>query len=429
MANGGFYYAEESVTYNAANYNTVRDWAYAVHVARCKAFARSTQKGADTYYGGFWNTDYTVSDLEEYIPYDPDDPDSYMLVINIQDLHKSDVDPTGQYPAFVTIFENGRTLTHYAIITSNGFTNNLAYTSDPTKGLYIPSSKFGGDGYYKFIPFDLAHAFAANGFANPSNIQTGDIGNGELPITTICGLNCSQTGSSTYTGNASNSIVYNPTEGITYTFGYAVKDLAIECFYKTSESAAGMMWSIIGNIFTGDLGYDDESMLFSKFPFGYYAPWRNSFNEKNGLTASEYSYLASNSRIECDVLRDDGWSYRYKSHGLSVPSIASMMPSYMPFRSSSSSPQRLKWASGCVGFSFDPGYNYVRSFDGIDGLGNNTKGFIRDDLLRVVSIFATRIGGATYQGSNFVAMNMGTPQNYQDFGILLGWDPSNPSII
>lgn len=430
MATGGFYYAEESVTYNAANYSTVRDWAYAVHVARCKAFARSTKKGADTYYGGFWNTDYTVSDLEEYIPFDPDDPDSYMLVINIQDLHPSTDDPTGQYPAFLTVFENGRSLTKYVIITSNGFTNNASYSSDPTKGLYIPNEKFNGNGTYKFLPIDMAHMFCANGLSTYQDITQGTLGNGELTISTPYGVNFGDYTSTGQTSNG-NGIIYRPTEGVTYTFGYAVKDLAIECFYKNSNfaSGTGMMWSIIGNIFDGDLDYDDDTMLFAKFPFGEFAPYRNGQDERNGLSLSQYSYYGNTNKLSCDCLCEDGWSYKKAIVGNSVLSKGCLLPSFAPFRSNSNSPQKLKWAAGCMGFAFDCGYNATRTFAGIDGLGNNTKGFVRDDILRFVSAMATRTGGSTYKNGEFVAMNMGAPQESMEFGVILGWDSTNQSIL
>lgn len=430
MTTGGFGYHEESIRYVSADYTTKRSWCLAVHVARCKAFALASRMDpSNGDFGGMWITDPTTIDISVFVPFDPDDPDSHGVTIGIQDLHKSDVDPSGQYPAFLTIFENPVSYAHYAIITSNGFTNESSYSSDPSKGLYIPTSKFCGNGYYKNIPYDLAHAYAANGFGDPSDITSGTISNGELTISTICGLNYSQTSSTTYTSNNSNAIIYNPTEDATYTFGYAIKDLAIECFYKTSSSSAGMLWSIIGNIFTGDLGFDDDTAYFSKFPFGFYAPWRNGFNERNGLSISDYSYLSSNDYIECDVLQDDGWSYRYKSSGLNITSVPLMLPSFLPLRSNSNSPDKLKWSSGCIGFSFASGYNNVRTFGGIDGLGNNTKGFVRDDVLRFVSIFATRTGGATYKGGELVAMNMGTPQINLEFGVLLGWDPDNQSIL
>lgn len=432
MANGDFMYAEASVTYNAATYATTKDWAYAVHVARCKAFVYATQKGTGLdQFGGRWNCDYTVQDLEEYFPLDPDDPDSDMYMLAIQDLNKDQVDLGGNYPAFYTVFQEGGSLAAYAIITARGFSNQNSMASDISKGLYIPSDMLAGNGTYKFVPIDLAHMFGCNGIQSYQNIKAGTLGNGELPVSTPYGVNFADTTSTTSTSTNSNGIIQNPTEGVTYTFGYAVKGLAIECFYKNSlfQSNTGMLWSLIGNIFAGELGYDDQTMLFSKFPFGYINLYRNGQNEKAGLSASDYSYYIDHNKIDCDCLCDNGWSYRHSIVGQSVLSKASLLPSYMPYRSSSATPQKLKWSAGCLGFAFDVGYQTVRNFAGIDGLGNNTKGYLRDDVFRFVPITATRIGGATYQGSNFVSMYMGYPQNSLEFGVLLGWDMSNPSII
>lgn len=431
MSTGQFGYAEKSITYAAADYSTVRAWALAVHIARCEAFFRACQKNLNSgTYGGVWNTDYTVSDLEEYIPYNPDDPDSENFVLYIQDLHPSNIDTTGQYPAFLTVFENGRSITKYVIITSNGFTNNPSYSSDHTKGLYIPNEKYQGNGTYKFIPIDLAHMFCANDLSTASDIRTGTLGNGELTISTPYGVNCADTTTNANTNNG-NGIIYKPTEGVTYTFGYAVKDLAIECFYRNSlfPSGSSMLWSIIGNIFDGDLGFNEDTGLFEKFPFGEFSPWRNALDERSGLSLNSYSFLGNTNKLSCDVLCDDGWSYKKSIVGQSVLSKACMLPSYSPFRSSSSSPDKLKWAAGCVGFSFDCGYQSVRSFGGIDGSGNNTKGFVKDDVLRLVSAMATRTGGSTYKNGEFVAMNMGTPQDSMEFGVLLGWDSTNQSIL
>ena len=441
MANGGFGYAECSILYDSMGYFAKRSWAKAVHIARCKAFVWATYRGwilnPDGDYQGVWASDVTDDDIIETIPRNPDitdpsDPnyDSYDLYI--QDLHPSDIDPNGQYPAFYTVFENPRTFARYAIITSLGFTNNSSQANDPSKGLFIPNDLLAGNGTYKFVPFDLAHMFGCNNISSSNHISTGSLASGELPVSTPYGVNFSDTTSTTSTASNNNAIIQNPTQGVTYTFGYGVKELMIECFYKNSlfASNTGMLWSLIGNIFEGNLVYDTDTDKFTTFPFGYINLYRNGQNEKNGLSASDYSYYIDHNKIDCDCLcDDDGWSYRHKIVGQSVLSKASLLPSFLPYRSSSSSPQKLKWSAGCLGFAFDAGYNTTRNFAGIDGLGNNSKGYLKNELFRFVSIFATRIGGSTYQGSNFVSMYMGTPQNNLEFGVLLGWDPSNPSII
>ena len=438
MASGGFGYAECSILYDSMGYFSKRSWALAVHIARCKAFVWATRACSlidpDSIFNGVWQADETVNDIEKHFGkdpdiQDPDDPDYEDYILFIQDLHQSDVDPNGQYPAFYTVFYNPRTNVNYAIITSLGFTNNSSQANDPSKGLYIPNEMLSGNGTKKFIPFDLAHQYACNGLSSKQNISAGTLGAGELCVSSTFN-NYTSVAGSTSTASSTSGIVQNPTQGVTYTFGYAVKELAIECFYKNSlyASNAGMLWSLIGNIFSGDLGYDDDNITFSKFPFGYVSLNRNNMKETDALQLDTYTYYMSDYG-DMDVLcDDDGYSYRKKSWNLAA-STPFLLPSFMPFRSSSTSPQKLKWAAGCVGFSFNAGYNTTRDFAGIDGLGNNTKGYLKDDLFRFVSTFATRIGGATYQGSRFVSMNSGWPQNNLEFGVLLGWDMSNPSII
>lgn len=441
MANGGFGYAESAVAYDSATYSTKKDWALAVHIARCKAFVWATYRGyvlnPDGDYQGVWASDVTDGDITEFIPKnpsitDPTDPGYESYDLYIQDLHKSDVDPNGQYPAFYTVFENTRTFARYAIITSLGFHNKSSDANDASKGLYVPNDLLTGNGTYKFVPIDLAHMFGCNNIASSQNISSGTLGQGELPVSTPYGVNFTDTTSTTSTASNSNGIIQSPTQGVTYTFGYSVKDLMIECFYKNSQFAAnsGMLWSIIGNIFDGNLIYDTDTDKFTTYPFGYISPWRNALSEKNGLALSSSTYWIDQNKFDCDCLCDnDGWSYRHKIEGQSVLSKASMLPSFIPYRSKSSSPQKLKWAAGCLGFAFDSGYNSTRDFAGVDGLGNNTKGYLKDELFRFVSIFASRIGGATYQGGNFVSMNQGTPNNGLEFGVLLGWDSTNQSII
>lgn len=440
MSNGCFAYYQESLTYSSSTYQTKRDWALAVHIARCKAFYYATflskTLNPDNIFSGIWDTDSTVSDIDIYIPRnpditDPDDPDYSVYVLWIQDLHASDVDPNGQYPAFYTVFTNIGSNVQYAIVTSLGFTNNALQKNDPSKGLYVAVSVLSGNGSKSFIPIDLAHMLGCNGITldNDSISDKTALQNGELSLCSSFGLFSSASGFSS-TATSDGGIIQNPTNGITYTFGYSVKDLAIECFYKNSLYAqnSGMLWSIIGNIFKGDLDFNENTLVFGKFPFGYIIPNRNQIKETVGLGVDTNTYYTGNA-FDCDCLCDDGFSYRKNSSSYNIESDALLLPSFMPFRSSSTSPQKLKWSAGCLGYSFASGYNNVRTFVGIDGLGNNTKGFLRDDLFRFVSIFATRIGGALYSASSFISMNMGTPQNYMEFGVLLGWDSSNPSII
>lgn len=436
MANGQFAYMESSVTYDPSAHTTLREWALQVHLARCAAFYRATDRAAGITtdeFRGYWSSiNFSGSSYPVFnsIIYTNEDGTGSQITIRTQDRHPSSVDPNGQYPAFVTIFEAQGCYAQYAIITSLGFTNNSSHESDPSKGLFVASTRLCGDGgTYKHIPISIAHCFAANGFGTPNDILTGNPGNGELTISECAGLPSTRSNSTTSTAST-NGIVRNPVSGKTYTFGYAVKGLTIECFYKTSTfpSNSGMMWSIIGRIFDGDVGLDD-SYHVTKFPFGYFAPYTNLSNEASDYSLSSYTYFDDSDRIDADVLKDNGVSYRYDSILELSSSNAFCIPSYAPFRSKTSAPDKLVWAAGGLSFTCNAGYNQTRNYAGIDGNGNNTKGFFRTDVFRFVSIFATRVGGSTYQGGNFVAMYSGTPMNGLEFGVLLGWDESNRSIL
>lgn len=430
MASGGFAYEQSSVTYVSANYSTKKDWALAVHCARCVAFARATDRDAELNEGEThslsWKSITFTGSSYPVLHYTPE----FGITFHVQDLHPESVDPNGDYPALITIFEDQKSYAQYAIITALGYTNNSSHSSTPSQGLYIPSMKIAGRGNYYHLPVCLAHMFGANGISSAIDITSGSLGSGELTISEICGLAHYDT-SGTDSSASYNSILKNPSQNMTYTFGYAKKGLAIECFYKAANYGqnVGMMFSVIGNIFDGDTGYDPDEYTFSKFPFGYVAPWNNSLYETQAATPDRYCYVSNDERIDCDCLCEDGISYRWKDNNANVASAPLILPSNVPLRSNSNTPEKLPWSSASLGFTYYVGYNTTRTFVGIDGLGNNFKGFLRNDIWRYVSICATRVGGSTYQEGNFVAMNCGAPQNFFELGILIGWDASNQSIL
>lgn len=64
----------------------------------------------------------------------------------------------------------------------------------------------------------------------------------------------------------------------------------------------------------------------------------------------------------------------------------------------------------------------------IDEFGNVMKGYVRTDVLRVVSHRLCTNAGSIFQGGNFVSMSIGSSSNPGAFGILLGWDSSNGAL-
>lgn len=441
MASGGFAYASASVTYHAADYATNYDWALALHRARITAFLRASYRAYVVSGGGQFSSwqwgsirlseDSSRDEIEDQIEYDPaGHPGSTNLVLT------QVVNGTAQtsYPAFVTVFENPDSITQFAIITSRGYHNNAGFVGDATKGFYIPITKCLSCGDSRRLPYAFAHAFAANGFRSLRD-GAGGLDNGamdpyELPVCPSYGL-AADTNTSNTSSAGQASVITAPAEGRTYQFGYAIKGVAIEGFYKTSAYPAGVgaMWDISGAIFDGDLGWNVDEEEFSGTVFGYYSPYV-SINDRQARSVSD-SFSFAGSGASVDALDKDGQSYAQQllQSGASVSCNPACSPGYIPQRSNSTIGEKLVWSTACVAWSVAASYNAIRNLPSIDGQGNSAKGFLREDIFRFVSIFATRIGGTTFQGGNFIGMNCGQQSSGFEVGVLLGWDASNANDI
>lgn len=441
MASGGFAYASASVTYHAADYGTNYDWALALHRARITAFLRASYRAyvvsggaqlSSWQWGSIRLSDGSSRDeIEDQIEYDPAGSPGLTAAVYIQIVNGT---AQTSYPAFVTVFENPDSYTQFAIITSRGFHNVAADASDATKGFYIPIAKCLSCGGSRRLPYAFAHAFAANGFRSLRD-GTGGLDNGtmdpyELPVCPSYGLAAYEDTSNTSSvGQA--SVITEPTEGVTYQFGYAIKGVAIEGFYKTSVYPAGVgaMWDISGAIFDGDLGWKVDEEKFSGTVFGYYSPKVNINNLQTRSVNDSFSFAGTGASV--DALDKDGQSYAQQllQSGTSVSCNPACSPGYIPQRSNSTIGEKLVWSTACVAWSVAASYNAIRNLPSIDGQGNSVKGFLRDDIFRFVSIFATRTGGTTFQGGNFIGMNCGQQSSGFEVGVLLGWDASNANDI
>lgn len=413
MAAGGFKFGQASAIYDSASYTTKRDWALAVHKARCDAFFKAQFNAGDEWVCANVGS---ITDTREPIP-----GETYTLYID--DLHPTSSDTTGQYPAFVTFFTyNDVPGAEYAIITSNGMHRYSSYESDITYGMYIHNSRLPhSSNYYKYSFSSLAHSYADNGFSGHS-FSTSLANLYELPVLPICGFYGRTIGSSNTTANDSSSVIYNPAQNVTYSFGYAIRGLTIECFYKTSQYTAnsGWNWSIIGRILTNEI--NNGIAYYSYYNAGY---------EKDPIDSS-YSPRYSNSQCPFACINNQGEFFPSSSSGLSdnVTRHSKLSPSYIPNRCNTSTPSDLLYSAGCLSYCQDSGNLYTETSSGIDGNGNCVAGLINTDILRIVARQACTVGGATYQGGNFVCpLNQIGVYNADDFGILLGWDPSNESIV
>lgn len=442
MASGGFAYASASVTYHAADYGTNYDWALALHRARITAFLRASYRayvvsGGGQFSSQLWDSlrlsdDSSRDEIEDQIEYDPAGSPGVTVAVYIQIVNGT---AQTQYPAFVTVFQNPDSYASYAIITSRGYHNNAGNIGDATKGFYIPLAKCLTCGNFRRLPYAFAHAFAANDFKSLRVDHTGQLDNGdlslyELPICPSYGL-AAYTNTSNTSSSGQASVITAPTEGVTYQFGYAVKGVAIEGFYKTSAYPAGVgaMWDVSGAIFDGELGWDEGDYEFSGTVFGYYSPYVNV--KDNGARSASDAISFAGTGASVDALDKDGQSYAQQllQSGVSASCDPACSPGYIPQRSNSTIGEKLVWSTACVAWSVAASYNAVRNLPSIDGQGNSVKGFLRDDIFRFVSIFATRTGGTTFQGGNFIGMNCGQQSSGFEVGVLLGWDSSNANDI
>lgn len=406
MAAGGFKFGQDSVLYDSSTYSTKRDWALAVHKARCNAFFIAQKRAGDD-----WSTTGSSSDIIETIT---TSEGSYTLYI--KDLHPTSSDTTGSYPAFVSIWENVDT--NYAIITSNGMTRNPSHSSDITKGMYIHEAHLPVSVTSRYSFKSLAHSYASFGF-DSSDFTNSNVEDGELPVFPIYGFDGSTINTTANTVNNAGSMIYAPTQGVTYSFGYAIRDTVIECFYRTSnfDSNTGWLWSIIGPI-------------LSDSTISYFSPIGGSNCTENTVINSSYYARYSSNSIPWACIGFDNKFFPSSSSNLVSTRSVRLTPSFMPNRCNTTSPSELLFSAGCLSLCQSSGSIVTESSLGIDGNGNCVAGLINTDILRIVSAQSCSVGGSTYQSGKFVVPQIqANIANSDDFGILLGWDSSNESIV
>lgn len=412
MAAGGFKFGQASATYNSSTYSTKREWALDVHRARCDAFFLAQYRE-----GNNWScvtppsgTPSTISESRTV--------ESNTYTLHIADMHTTSVDTTGQYPAFITYWQLADE--EYAIITSNGTTWYDSYSSTVTHGLYINGAHLSRSAYSnndRYVYYSLAHSFSGEGFSG-DNFRTSAVADYELPVLPICGFRGKSNSASYSTSDETNySIVYNPTNSVTYSFGYAIRGTVIESFYRTSQygSNTGWNWSIIGNIL------QDGSVAYYSYYF--------SGGEKDTISSSYYP-IYSCQPCAFSVIGYDKKPFPASDISTNNGRYPRLSPSVMPNRCNTSAPSELFFSACCLSLCHNNGTIYTESSAGIDGNGSCCAGLINTDVLRTVAASACQVGGAIYQGGNFV-VPCAQPyiSNSDDFGILLGWDPSNESIV
>lgn len=425
MTAGGYIFEKVDLAYDAnTNGLTVRSWAYAVHQARCEAFIKATKREQTNFEGNGWSGIQTS--LYNEISDSYDGVDYY-----IQDVHPDGLGPTDgyysvDYPAFISFFRMNNESCEYCIITTRNYHCNPNYTnpaSDFYTGLYLNIVNLRHGNGPEFGQ-SLGHAYAEYGFNNY------DVSSNSM-LTTYCtplspAYCYNKWNNTNYTDqSASESIIRvratsqssSYLVGKTYSFGYAVKGNHIETFMRRRD-CTHWMWSLIGNIIDKTIIDGDTSKVcalcnayindvetyqtygnleqpanFSTYMCSFTDNQGNIYDSTNYLVRTYYSCFADNpiTRVNSEYV-NDGILYS-----------AVFVGAFLTVNSSS------------------------YSGDGIDGHGNGAKGYINTDCLRMISNQLCRVAGTTFQGGNFVAMKSG--DSSYGVGYILGWDPSNESIM
>lgn len=403
MSDGGFIYEKVTITSNSSAYATKNDWCVFVHLKRCEAFLRATERES-----AHWipirtgetgeaasNVSYDVSNTVEV----------YMIKFSVSD----------NYPAYVSYFKNPKTISEYAIITAAG----LSFSSNSNSSAYINPARLNHLGYgtsYYYLAPSFAHAMVMKGAFASYDLKSSIVTKNEIPVTCQYGIyRNTQSGGNT----AGYSMVYNYTDSSynnkTYSFGYAVKGDTIISIYSFNGGIP--FWSIIGDIF-------DENAIGGN-PYGVICS-PNADDNYDSSTTTSYQRWVDDTAPNLSVIDYKGDAYPNKNMHDSYAAYVKCrcMPSFICARPNATVPARLAYGALCCAFDT---YSNLE-IPGIDESGNIMKGYIRTDVLRVVSHSLCTNAGSIFQGGNFVSMSIGSSSERGTLGILLGWDSSNGAL-
>lgn len=413
MAVGGFKFAQEKVTYYSEMFPTKYDWALAIHKARCLAFLRAQNSAGDE-----WERKLLISnDMdEEYLV------DGVWFYAYITDFFKT---TNKDYAAFLSVFTHKSTGEEYCIITSNGMNWTGSYAGDGQYGLCfdkarLPWDPSSDDMVYSY--YSMAHGYSENGFDLTGANMFDSVPNvdGCLPILPICGFDGNRIGQNNTTADNYYSLVANPSIGVQYSFGYAVRGRAIETFYKTSDgvTGAGWHWSIIGHILKDPVGLSEIAYCSYGTGGGEISPMESNYCPRYSQVYCPFACIASDGKMFPNFSNPNATRLPKLSPGF-IPSLCkSTLPTYIPF------------SAAAISLVQNNGVIDSEDFAGINGGGEMCAGFIDPEILRVVSAQACQIGGATLDGKKFVCPEKQfVIHDGDDFGVVLGWDASNESIL
>ena len=402
MSDGGFIYEKVTITLNPSAYATSNDWCVFVHLKRCEAFLRATERESV-----HWIPIRTGETREDASNVSYDDS-------NTVEVYKIKFSVSDDYPAYVSYFRNPKTLSEYSIITAAG----LSFSSNSKSSAYINPARLNNLGYatsYYYLAPSFAHAMVMKGAFASYDLKSSIVTKNEIPVTCQYGIyRSTQNGGNT----AGYSMVYNYTDSSynnkTCSFGYAVKGDTIISIYSFDGGIP--FWSIIGDIF-------DENAIGGN-PYGVIC----SPNGDNSdyYTTTSYQRWVDDKAPNLSVIDYKGDAYPNKTMHDSYAGYIKCrcMPSFICARPNATVPARLAYGALCS--AFDTYSNLA--IPGIDESGNMMKGCIRTDVLRVVSHRLCTNAGSIFQGGNFISMSIGSSSEPGTLGILLGWDSSNGAL-
>lgn len=401
MSDGGFKFAKVTITADSSIYTDVSLWCLAVHKTRCEAFLRATERE-----NGHWTSIQTSLSNESTIPVNYDDTNTYSV-------YYAPTTSSTDYPGYISYFKDTDTDMEYSLATSYGYNVNSSYASSYSYISPYRANQLGGSKASSYnLPSTCGHAIAMNGFKS-YDITNMYMNTDELPFTPQYGISRVVGISDGNFSGVGSTIGYRTSSG-NYTYGFAVKENVILSFYQ--YNSGNIFWSIAGEIFNSD--------CIGGHPYGIIC-----------CPCSEVSDTATN--ISTQKWIDDYYSFltvsdyegnAYPTYDIKVNTsnkiTARCMPSYISARANATVPTNLYYGNLCCAFNLSSNY----SIPGIDADGNLCKGYIRSDILRVVSHRLCTSPGSLFQSGNFISLGS-TASDAGVLGILLGWDSSNSSLM
>jgi hypothetical protein len=429
MTAGGYIFRKVDLTYDPnTNGATILDWAKAIHEARCQAFfdaAKAYYTSIGEPYGwytlasqGYGNT-YTLINLG-----------SNPLFVT-QDIHDSTNTPANaDYPALLTVFTDEVSGSYYYILTYRSCNSYSDYQNDPINyGLYLPGENILHGSSYVYCGGSLSHGFAKSGgiITQPINIKDSNflINNCTHIMAAFapCGTWSSSQNIDYYSllydrvnnGQNSSNLI-----GKTFQFGYAIKGEQIIAMMRESSNRR-WLWSIIGDIFGTTMSNDDKTLVGGLINDYYTDGYSEISTGNNGLMSS------NDIPGRLSFCKSNGDLYRPASNYITLNYTRSSQYSISPcVRTNTIIPDDTLYNAVTAG-AYVSSYSNITGDTGVDGQGNGCKGFIDTDLLRMVSAGVCQNAGTLFNGGNFVSMF--SPNSDCQVGYILGWDPSNESIL